>query len=193
MYVGVIGTGLIGSNLVRCLVKKGYSIVVYNRSHWKAEELARETGVEVVNTPRELFDRAGVAIAFISGDEALYDIVYREDGVVYAREGSVLVNASTVTPIASSRTASYLEKHGIGYVEAPVYGSTSEAMECRVHLFICLYMFLYELSSVHLWFSPFLGFHCSLGERFSPTPRGETSPYEHGYRYSLHQLYLYHQ
>jgi len=132
LNLGILGTGLMGSSLAKCLVNKGYSVVVYNRSRWKAERLSREVGVEIADTPRDLVERVDVAIAFIAGDEALYDIVYGENGVAKARGNSLLINASTVTPMASLRVYKYLKRHGIRYLEAPVYGSTSEAMECRL-------------------------------------------------------------
>ncbi len=132
MKIGVIGTGLMGSNLARCLVSKGYEVILYNRTKAKAKELAREINGVVVDSPREALDEAEAAIAFISDDEALYDIVFQENGLIYSRPNTVFINASTVTPMASMRVYKVLRNKGIGYVEAPVYGSTSEACECRL-------------------------------------------------------------
>ena len=132
MLTGIIGTGLMGSSLTKCLVNRGYSVIVYNRSRWKAEKLREQLGVKVASNPKELVDQTKIAIAFISGDNALYDIVFGNNGASMANNGSVLVNASTVTPRASLRVYRYLKRHGINYVEAPVYGSTSEAMECKL-------------------------------------------------------------
>jgi len=132
MLTGIIGTGLMGSSLTKCLVNRGYSVIVYNRSRWKAEKLREQLGVKVADNPKELLDQTKIAIAFISGDNALYDIVFGNNGASMANNGSVLVNASTVTPRASLRVYRYLKRHGINYVEAPVYGSTSEAMECKL-------------------------------------------------------------
>jgi len=60
-----------------------------------------------------------------------------------------------------------------------------------VHLFMCLYMFLYELSSAHLWFPPSVWFHPSLGGRLGETLCSPASPLEHEYRCSLPLRYLY--
>jgi len=50
-----------------------------------------------------------------------------------ANEESILINASTVTLMAGLRVYKHLKRHNIFYLEAaPVYGSTSEAMECRL-------------------------------------------------------------
>ncbi len=132
MKLGIIGTGLMGSNIAKCLSRKGYKLVLYNRTKWKAERLAEELGCSIAETPGELFKETNISIAFISGDEALYDIIYSDKGVINTSTRGVLINASTVTPMASTRVYRDLKKRGIGYIEAPVYGSTSEAKECRL-------------------------------------------------------------
>ncbi|RLG83423.1 MAG: NAD(P)-dependent oxidoreductase [Thermoprotei archaeon] len=132
MIIGIIGTGLMGSSLTKCLVNRGYNVIVYNRSCWKAEKLREQLGVKVADNPKELLDRTKVAIAFISGDNALCDVVFGDNGVSMASKGSIFINASTVTPMASLRVYKHLKRHNIFYLEAPVYGSTSEAIECRL-------------------------------------------------------------
>ncbi|OYT40278.1 MAG: 6-phosphogluconate dehydrogenase [Desulfurococcales archaeon ex4484_58] len=131
MKLGIIGTGLMGSNLARCLASKGFKLVLYNRTRVKAEELAREINASIVDSPLKLVEEVDVAIVFVSGDDALLDIVFGGDGVLYGRD-YILLNASTTTPMTSLRVYELLRDKGIGYVEAPVYGSTSEARECKL-------------------------------------------------------------
>ncbi len=132
MLIGIIGTGLMGSSLAKCLAKRGYNIIAYNRSRWKAEKLREQLGIKIVSNPKELLEQAKIAIAFVSDDNALYDIVFGNNGASTASEGSILINASTVTPIASLRVYKHLKGRNILYLEAPVYGSTDEAIECRL-------------------------------------------------------------
>ena len=137
MIVGVIGTGLMGSSLARCLTSRGYSLVLYNRTRSRAEMLAGEIGGVVVGSPVEAAERSDVLVLFISGDDALYDVVYKPGGLgEYSGNGVVVLNASTVTPMASLRVYDYLSRRGIDYLEAPVYGSVSEAMECRLYTLV---------------------------------------------------------
>ncbi len=131
MKIGVIGTGLMGSSLVKCLVSKNIDVIVYNRTRSRAEELVREYGVELASSPYEVLTGSDYTVLFIAGDQALYDIVYMDRGLASGEDG-VVVNASTVTPMASLNIYKYLEKRGVTYVESPVYGSVSEASECRL-------------------------------------------------------------
>ena len=76
LCLSVMGTSLMGSNLTKCLVNQGYSVIVYNRSRWKAEKLRERLGIKVANNPKELLGQDKTAIAFISGDNALYDVIH---------------------------------------------------------------------------------------------------------------------
>jgi 3-hydroxyisobutyrate dehydrogenase len=130
--VGIIGTGLMGSNLARCLRSKGYELVFYNRTRSKAEKLAGEIGGLVVESPREAAENSDVLILFIPDDDALHSIVFGEKGLGTYNGRVVVLNASTVTPMASLKAYSFLRERSIWYLEAPVYGSVSEARECRL-------------------------------------------------------------
>ncbi len=130
MKIGIIGTGLMGSNLARCLTSKGYDIYLYNRTLSKAIELAKELNCSVASSVTELIDHTDISLLTITGDEALLDVV---SGIVFSKNtNSMIINLSTVTPMASEQAYNILLKHGFKYLEAPVYGSTSEARECRL-------------------------------------------------------------
>ncbi len=133
MRVGVIGTGLMGSSIARCLAGKGYDLVLYNRTRSKAERVASITGGVVVDSPLDAAVESDVLIVFVTGDEALRSIVYGEKGLARYNDGELVVlNNSTITPMTSLEISKELGRNGIGYLEAPVYGSVSEAENCRL-------------------------------------------------------------
>lgn len=130
MKIGIIGTGLMGSNLARCLAGKGYEVYLYNRTLSKAIELAKELNCNIANSIPELIDHVDMSLLTITGDEALLDVV---SNIIFSKNtNSIVINLSTVTPMASEQAYNILLKHGFKYLEAPVYGSTSEARECRL-------------------------------------------------------------
>ncbi len=131
--IGIIGTGLMGSSIARCLKSKGYELILYNRTRDKALKLAKELDAVVANTPREVADKAIYSIVFVSDDEALYDVIFGKNGIIETtNEKHIVINTSTVTPLASRRVSIILKEKGLGYVEAPVFGSVHEARECRL-------------------------------------------------------------
>lgn len=122
-----------GSSIAHCLASKGYELLLYNRTRSKAEKLARELNASIAETPSEVAEKTIYSIVFVSDDEALYDVVLGRNGVAKTlNKKHILINASTVTPLASRRVSSILEEKSLGYVEAPVFGSTHEARECRL-------------------------------------------------------------
>ncbi len=122
-----------GSNLARCLSKKGVELALYNRTKARALELAREVGGGVYDSPGELLKNVDVAIVFVYDDYALKSVVANlVKNSSAGLEGRVLLNASTVTPMASLEASTLLKTVGVNYVEAPVYGSADEARECKL-------------------------------------------------------------
>jgi len=130
--IGLIGTGLMGSSLAKCLSNKGYQLVLYNRTRVKAEKLAEEIGGVVKDNPLDVYRDVDIAVGFLADDEALYDIVFGSNGLINADERITFINASTVNPMTSLRIYMVLKDHKVDYLEAPVMGSVDSASECRL-------------------------------------------------------------
>ncbi len=131
--VGIVGTGLMGSGLARCLAGRAVEMRLYNRTRRKAEELAAEIGAVAMASPRELAEASDVIIIFISDDEALMSVLVEENGLLKTDlRGKLVVNMATVTPMASQQAMRLIEERGGRYVENPVYGSVDAARECRL-------------------------------------------------------------
>ncbi len=133
--VGIVGAGLMGSSITKCLVSRGFSVVVYNRTRGKAERLCRDIGCSIVDEPAGLRDCKYI-IVFVFDDEAVLDVVLGRDGLAYMNpSGEIYVlNSSTISPETSLRIYRFLrgiDKH-IHYLESPVYGSVDEAENCRL-------------------------------------------------------------
>jgi 3-hydroxyisobutyrate dehydrogenase-like beta-hydroxyacid dehydrogenase len=111
-----------GTAVAERLLGAGYGLVVFNRTARKAEGLA-EQGAEVAETPAELLEQADVVVTSLSDDTAFEAVA--AEVVPAARPGIVLVDLSTVSPIASARVASLAEDASVEYLRAPVSGNPS--------------------------------------------------------------------
>ncbi len=120
-----------GGGLARCLAGKGHSVLVYNRTKKRAEDLCRSIGCRVVDTPADLSE-ADVIIVFVFDDRAVEDVFLGRHGLSELGRSIPVVNASTITPATSIRVAGAMEEKDIPYYEGPVYGSVDEAIECRL-------------------------------------------------------------
>jgi len=122
---GVIGLGAMGAPMARHLAQAGLLTRVWNRTHKKAEVLAKETGALASDTPEQLAAACNVILTCVSADQDLLDVVGQLlPGI---KPGSVLVDTSTVSPATAIRVANSLRDVGSGFVDAPVSGGVEGA------------------------------------------------------------------
>ncbi len=122
--IGWIGLGKMGVPMSKNLVKKGYSLTVYNRTKEKTKELAAE-GAKVADSPKSLAANVDVIISMISDDPVLEAVSIGKDGAFEgAKSGAIYIDMSTVSPVSSAKVAEVATKKGIKYLRAPVSGST---------------------------------------------------------------------
>lgn len=122
MKVGFIGLGIMGRPMAANLVKAGFQLVVYNRTRAKADEFASDA-VEVADSPAEVARRSEVTIVIVTDSDAVREVVAGADGVLEGiREGSVVIDMSTIAPAVERELAESLHRKGASLIDAPVSG-----------------------------------------------------------------------
>lgn len=133
--IGWVGLGKMGIPMSKNLIKKGYSVMVYNRTREKTKELASE-GAKVAESLKVLAADSDVIISMISDDPVLEEVSMGKNGVFEgAKAGAIYIDMSTVSPVASGRVAEAAAKKGIKYLRAPVSGSTALATAGTLTIF----------------------------------------------------------
>jgi len=126
MEIGWIGTGIMGAPMARRLLVAGHHLRVFNRSAEKAMPL-RQHGATVSPDPA----------AAASGTEAVFIMVPDTPDVeaVVAKiepmlqPGQLLIDMSTIAPSSERATAARLASRKIHYLDAPVSGGETGAIE----------------------------------------------------------------
>jgi 2-hydroxy-3-oxopropionate reductase len=127
--VGIVGLGLMGRPMAHNLVQAGYDLVVYNRSRGKVEELVAE-GAEAAENPRETSENSDIVFTMLPGPPEVREVVAGENGLLQgAREGSLLVDMSTSSPILARELALTAREQGVRMLDAPVSGGDVGAIE----------------------------------------------------------------
>jgi 3-hydroxyisobutyrate dehydrogenase-like beta-hydroxyacid dehydrogenase len=121
--IGFIGLGIMGQPMALNLVKAGYPVTAFNRTRNKAEPLER-AGAHIAPTPAQAASQADIVMTIVSDTAAMEEIVNGKDGILATiRPGTVLIDSSTISPVASRRFASAVAARGASMLDAPVTGS----------------------------------------------------------------------
>ena len=126
--LGFIGLGIMGFPMAENLLKAGYSLIVFNRTRQKAEELAQRAGslpVEVVDSPAEVGRRARVIFLCVGDSASVTEMTDRLLETVQA--GSLVADCTTISPTISRRIAERFRQRGAAFLDAPCSGSKAGA------------------------------------------------------------------
>ena len=127
--IGFIGLGIMGKPMARNLMKAGHSLVVHNRNTEPVEELAAE-GASRASTSAEAASRADIVITMLPDSADSEDVILGKDGVLEgARQGSVIIDMSSIAPLVSIKIAAEAEKAGVDMLDAPVSGGEPRAVD----------------------------------------------------------------
>ncbi len=130
--IGWIGTGLMGGPMCRNLLTAGFTLSAFNPT------IAKVTPLEALGARRAadiaaLAGSAPIVISMISDDKALHAVALGPKGVlVNAKPGTIYVDMSTVTPMASAIVATEAAKCGVAYLRAPVSGGVALAEAAKL-------------------------------------------------------------
>lgn len=136
LKVGFIGLGLMGEPMAKNIFKKGFPLVVYNRTHLKTKSI-QKLGAKVVSTPLEVASMVDVLITMVTAAKDVEQVLFSKDGVVKgAKKGLIVIDMSTIGKTSAVEIAQKLKKFGIEFVDAPVTGSTPKAITGELTIFI---------------------------------------------------------
>lgn len=133
MEIGFIGLGGMGSAMATNLVKAGHRVRVWNRSRAPAEKLAR-LGAEPVGEPRMVFGE--VVFSMLADDDAVREVVLASGMLSAVPPGAIHVNMATISVKLAQLLASEHQRHGVGYVAAPVFGRPDAAAAAQLHIVV---------------------------------------------------------
>ena len=129
--VGWLGTGRMGSVLIRRLLSAGLDVTVYNRTRARAEPLAAD-GARIVGTTAELAD-CDVVFVMVGTSQDLLDALLGSAGLLAGEHApGVVVDLSTVSVEASRQAREGLAARGTELLAAPVMGNPRVAAAGRL-------------------------------------------------------------
>lgn len=125
--VGVIGLGHMGLPMAGRLADAGFHPMVWNRTPGKAAPLVAR-GAREAASAQELAAACDVVITMLADGGAVAAVLSGPAGVLAAcRAGALVVEMSTIGPVAARALAAEAADHDVGFLDAPVSGSVTVA------------------------------------------------------------------
>jgi 3-hydroxyisobutyrate dehydrogenase len=134
--IGFLGLGTMGGAMTANLARAGFPVTAWNRTPGRSSELG-ELGVTFAATPADAAAGAEVVVICVSDTPDVEAVLFGPDGVVAgAREGTLVVDCSTIAPSGAWDFAARLRERGIAMVDAPVSGGSEGARNATLSIFV---------------------------------------------------------
>ena len=134
--VGFIGLGIMGRPMARHLLDAGFPLAVHSRSPGPVEELAA-AGARACASSAEVARGSDLVITMLPDTPDVELVLLGEGGVIEGiRPGSLVIDMSTIDPIATRRIAEGFAGEGVGMVDAPVSGGEKGAIEATLSIMV---------------------------------------------------------
>jgi 2-hydroxy-3-oxopropionate reductase len=134
--VGFVGLGIMGSAMAGNLLEAGFELVVHNRTRAKAEQFAQH-GTRVADSPREVAEVSDITITMLPGPPQIEEVIAGEDGLLEgAREGSLIVDMSTSSPVLARELARSARDKAVGMLDSPVSGGDVGARDGTLSIMV---------------------------------------------------------
>ena len=129
MKVGFIGLGIMGRPMAKNLLKAGHELVVFDFNQEAVADLV-SCGAASAGSGKDLASRCGVIITMVPNSPHVRAALLGEGGVAEgAKEGTVVIDMSSIDPTESKAIGGELAKKGIDLLDAPVSGGEPKAID----------------------------------------------------------------
>jgi 3-hydroxyisobutyrate dehydrogenase len=134
MNVGVIGLGVMGSQIALRLALKGHKVTVFNRDRSKAEKLVATgiTSLKIAAQPKEIGDSCDMVITCVKDYLAVANV---SKGLIETTNSDLIViQCSTISPVESNKIADLYSNKQIRMLSVPMLGGTNAVEKGEITL-----------------------------------------------------------
>lgn len=136
MRVAFLGLGVMGSRMAAHLARKGFEVVVWNRTRARTEELVSR-GAKLAKSPKDAAAQADVICTSLADSAAMERVFFADDGVKAGlTAGKRMVDFSTISPELVRRLSEACSEKGAQFIAAPVTGARIAAEHASL-VFVC--------------------------------------------------------
>ena len=132
--IGFIGLGVMGKPMAKNLIKGGHSLVVYNRSRGAVDEVVG-AGAKAATSPADVARQATIIITLVPDTPDVELVITGADGVLSTvQRGAIVIDMSSISPVATQRLAKMVAEKGATMLDAPVSGGEIGAINASLSI-----------------------------------------------------------
>jgi 2-hydroxy-3-oxopropionate reductase len=134
--IGFIGLGVMGKPMAKHLITAGNRVVVHNRSRPAVDELVA-AGATAAGSPEEVARASTVVITMLPDTGDVERVLTGANGVLSGvQAGAVVIDMSSISPVATERLARLVSEKGASMLDAPVSGGEIGAINASLSIMV---------------------------------------------------------
>ena len=135
-HIGFIGLGVMGKPMAKHLLAAGHTLTVHNRSRGAVDELAT-AGAAPAATPAEVARASSVIITMLPDTPDVEHVIAGDHGVLAGlQKSAIVIDMSSVSPVATERLAKLIGDKGGSMLDAPVSGGEIGAKNATLTIMV---------------------------------------------------------
>jgi 2-hydroxy-3-oxopropionate reductase len=134
--LGFIGLGIMGKPMAEHLLKAGNTLYVYDVVPQCVADL-KQQGVIACASSKEVAGKAGIVFVIVPDTPNVEEVLFGKNGVAEGiKKGSIVVDMSSISPIATKEFAKKLKAMGVEMLDAPVSGGQVGAQNASLSIMV---------------------------------------------------------
>jgi 2-hydroxy-3-oxopropionate reductase len=135
LNLGFIGLGIMGAPMAGHLVKAGHCVFIHTRS--KVPELLATSTAQQCASPKEVAQNADIIFTMVPDTPDVEKVMFGENGVAAGlSKGKIVVDMSSISPIATKEFARKINALDCNYLDAPVSGGEVGAKNATLSIMV---------------------------------------------------------
>ena len=135
MKLGFVGLGIMGAPMAGHLVNAGHQVFINTRTKVPAD-LASSKAIQC-KSPKEVAESADIIFTMVPDTPDVEKVLFGENGIASGlSKGKVVVDMSSISPIATKEFAKKINALGCNYLDAPVSGGEVGAKNATLSIMV---------------------------------------------------------
>ncbi|MBU3580016.1 2-hydroxy-3-oxopropionate reductase [Polynucleobacter sp. 73C-SIWE] len=135
LKLGFVGLGIMGAPMAGHLVKAGHEVFINTRSK-VPQELASSSAIQC-GSPSEVAEKADIILMMLPDTPDVEKVLFGEKGISAGlSKGKVVVDMSSISPIATKEFAKKINALGCDYLDSPVSGGEVGAKNATLSIMV---------------------------------------------------------